>query len=380
MSLPSEPRDPAGLVVANTLFRALAVLRVVLIANTAVLYLYRYDGYPHPALGFVIIAALAVWTFVSIWAYARPRLRYAPLLITDLAFAVGAILSTELVKGDGFRATLPGFWVMSAVLAWAVRWRITGGLIAASAIVAADVTARQHLTQGNWASLFLIVLGGLMIGFLADLLATMADERDRAERAAAAAAERQRLGRVVHDGVLQVLALVQKRGGELGGEAAELGRLAGEQEVSLRAYVQSTVPVADALDPSVRVDLAAALSALATTAVSVAVPGTRVEVGARAGAEITAAVAACLSNVRHHVGRDAPAWVLLEDLGDQLVVSVRDQGPGIPTGRLEQAAAEGRMGVSGSIRSRIESLGGVADLASLPSGTEWEFRIPKDAS
>lgn len=379
MSSSAAPRDPAGLVVANTLFRALAVLRVVLVVNTTVLYLYRYDSYPHPGLGFAIIGVLAVWTFVAIGAYAQPQLRYAPLLITDLAVAVGAIASTELVKGDGFRATLPGFWVMSAVLAWAIRWRMTGGLIAAGAVVLADVSARQHLTQGNWASLFLIVLGGLMIGFLADLLAEMADERDRAERESAAAAERQRLGRVVHDGVLQVLALVQRRGAEIGGEAAELGRLAGEQEVALRAFVQSTVPVADALDPSVRVDLGPALSALATTSVTVAVPGTRVEVGARTGAEVTAAVAACLSNVRHHVGRDAPAWVLLEDLGDELVVSVRDEGPGIPAGRLEQAAAEGRMGVAGSIRGRIESLGGTAVLASLPSGTEWEFRVPKDA-
>ena len=71
--------------------------------------------------------------------------------------------------------------------------------------------------------------------------------------------------------------------------------------------------------------------------------------------------------------------MLLEDLGDRLVVSVRDQGPGIPAGRLEQAAAEGRMGVAGSIRGRIESLGGTAALASLPSGTEWELTIPKDA-
>ena len=43
---------------------------------------------------------------------------------------------------------------------------------------------------------------------------------------------------MVHDGVLQVLALVQRRGLELGGEVAELGRLAGEQEVALRALVQ----------------------------------------------------------------------------------------------------------------------------------------------
>ncbi len=49
-------------------------------------------------------------------------------------------------------------------------------------------------------------------------LQQMATQRDLAERAAAAAEERARLARVVHDGVLQVLALVQRRGHELGGD------------------------------------------------------------------------------------------------------------------------------------------------------------------
>ena len=48
----------------------------------------------------------------------------------------------------------------------------------------------------------------------------MAVERDQALRAAAVAQERARLARAVHDGVLQVLALVQRRGGELGGDSA----------------------------------------------------------------------------------------------------------------------------------------------------------------
>ena len=60
-----------------------------------------------------------------------------------------------------------------------------------------------------------------------------------AERTAATEAERARLARAVHDGVLQVLALVQRRGGELGGEAGELGRLAGEQEIRLRALIRA---------------------------------------------------------------------------------------------------------------------------------------------
>ena len=40
-----------------------------------------------------------------------------------------------------------------------------------------------------------------------------------------------------------------------------------------------------------------------------------------------------------HAGDDARAWVLLEDLGDEVAVSVRDEGPGIAEGRLDDAAA-----------------------------------------
>jgi signal transduction histidine kinase len=69
--------------------------------------------------------------------------------------------------------------------------------------------------------------------------------------------------------------------------------------------------------------------------------------------------------------------VLLEDLGDRYVVSVRDEGPGIPPGRLEEAAAQGRLGVRSSVRDRIAELGGTAALHTSPAGTEWELTVPK---
>ena len=78
------------------------------------------------------------------------------------------------------------------------------------------------------------------------------------------------------------------------------------------------------------------------------------------------------------MGREADAWVLLEALGDRWVVSVRDDGPGIPEGRLESSAAEGRLGVQQSIVGRMHDLGGVATLQSAPGqGTEWELTVPR---
>jgi signal transduction histidine kinase len=263
---------------------------------------------------------------------------------------------------------------MGALLAWAIHWRWLGGLGAGVAISVADLSIRDHLSQANYGNAFLLLIGGPTVGFMAESLQRMAAERDRAQRDAAAAAERARLARAVHDGVLQVLGLVQRRGHELGGDAAELGRLAGEQEVALRTLIREQDQVTPA--PAGRTDLAAALVHLQTrTGVDVVTSGT-VELPAEVATELAAVVGACLDNVERHVGPDARAWVLLEGFPDRVEISVRDEGPGIPAGRLEQAAADGRLGVSQSIRGRVADLGGTATLTTGADGTEWEIVVP----
>ena len=90
---------------------------------------------------------------------------------------------------------------------------------------------------------FLFLLAGLAISGLglARTLAARSAERKHAEqiRRESAAAERDRLGRSIHDGVLQVLALVQREGQDLGGHAGELAALAGQQEAALRSLLAS---------------------------------------------------------------------------------------------------------------------------------------------
>ena len=363
--------------VEDTMYRALAVLRVVLLLNTIAIYFYRWEGYAHPWVGVVVMGGLVSWTGVVSWGYDDAARRGTLLLVFDVAVAVLAILLTPWVKGSVVNATLPGFWVAAAVLACAIHWRWVGGLAAAALVALADWSVRSHFTQQNWGNTFLLLLGGVIVGFLVDLLHRMASARDQAERSASAAHERARLARVIHDGVLQVLSLVQKRGLELGGDFAGLGRLAGEQEVALREFVQHDTLVPSSVTGSL--DLSAVLARQASPSVSVATPGPLL-VPAAFASEVGHVVAACLSNVRHHVGRDAPAWVLLEDRGSSLVVSVRDEGPGIAPDRLSSAVAEGRLGVSSSIQGRVASLGGSCALETGSWGTEWEFTFPRDSS
>ncbi|KAA1428960.1 MacS family sensor histidine kinase [Nocardioides antri] len=369
----------AVVAVENRMFRALAVLRVVVLVNAVVLAVYR-DNFEHPVAGWSCVALMIVWTGYAILTYAKPIRRTVRLLVADLVIAVGLLVATPFVKGEWFSATIPGFWIMGALLAWAVRYGWRGGLVASVILGGTDRLIRADFDQGNYGYVFLIVLGGPIVGYLVESLQQMAADRDRAEREAAVAGERARLARVVHDGVLQVLALVQRRGAELGGEAAELGRLAGEQEEALRTLIRTQDRVTGD-DRAGTEDLAAALGTLGhRPGVEVVLPSGTVDLPADVVAELVAVVGACLDNVARHVGEGAPAWVLLEDLGDRVEVSVRDEGDGIPDGRLEAARADGRLGVSESIKGRIRDLGGTATLSTGSFGTEWEFVVPKPVS
>ncbi|KAF4409970.1 sensor histidine kinase, partial [Streptomyces lycii] len=125
-------------------------------------------------------------------------------------------------------------------------------------------------------------------------------------------------------------------------------------------------------------DLRSLLAPYAGSRVSFAEPGAPVRLPARAAAELAAAAGAALDNVRRHAGENAQAWILVEDEPDEVIVTVRDDGPGIPEGRLADAEREGRLGVALSIRGRLRELGGSAELLSVPGqGTEVELRVPR---
>ncbi|MER7006211.1 ATP-binding protein [Dactylosporangium sp. NPDC000555] len=218
--------------------------------------------------------------------------------------------------------------------------------------------------------------GGL--GFAQQWTARRAERRHAEEiRREAADAERNRLARPIHDGVLQVLALMQRHGGDLGGPGPQLAALAGEQEVALRNLLSgATTPPPDR--SAAQRDLRAGLAAVATATVEVATPADPVLLADATAAELTAAIHAALDNVRRHAGPDARAWILLEDEGDAVRVTVRDDGVGFPPDRLTQAADAGRLGVAQSMRGRIADLGGRTEIFSRPGrGTEVEFWVPR---
>jgi signal transduction histidine kinase len=260
------------------------------------------------------------------------------------------------------------------VAAGAVCAGALGGAGYGAVIASVNFGVRGYVDTDLSRDLMLLVGVGFVLGLAASSSRRSAERLAVALRTEAAAAERERLARSIHDSVLQVLASVRRRGAELGGEAAELARLAGAQEIALRALVSSTPVVTE----SGAADLGARLKLLETERFSVSVPATPVPLPAPVAAELTSAVRETLANVERHAGADAKAWVLLEDLGAEVVVSVRDDGVGIAPGRVAEAEREGRMGIAGSVRGRMAELGGSGTLETAPGeGVEWELRVTR---
>ena len=363
------------------LWRAVDGFRVLALAYAAVVFGLSEGEHTRAWLGWLILALLGVWTAtIAVW---RRRTPPGPaMLVADLVIACAAVLATVAVD-DRARiaagaATLPGLWAASPVLAWAVWRGRRGGLFAAACVAAADLVEVRRLSASTLDAIVLLFLAGALLGWAVELLRAGRADLARAVALQAATRERERLAADIHDSVLQVLAYVRRRGLQLGGEAADIAALAGEQEVRLRSLVASQDAAASENPAGAEEEFTASLTALAARDVMVTGPGHPVFVAPPVAHALRGAVGAALDNVRRHAGPEAKTWILLEDEPERVTVTVRDDGAGIPAGRLDEAVREGRLGVHASVRGRLADVGGTATIRSAPGeGTEVELVVPR---
>ncbi|WP_108999868.1 MacS family sensor histidine kinase [Streptomyces rishiriensis] len=386
------------------LWRALAGYRVLTMLYAVGFFATAYDGFERPWVAVVYYCVLFVWTVATLPKVANAASCTKRFLAADLTVALTGIMLTAVadsharIQSGG--PTLPSIWTAGSVLAFAIKGGWRWAAFASTAVAVTNLVERGAPARDTVHNVVLVWVASIAIGYVVEVARASERTLARALEIEAATRERERLARDIHDGVLQVLAMVQRRGAVIGGEAAELGRMAGEQEVALRTLVSGGLvpisrisrdaadgavvhavdePAPQASEPDGPLDLRALLAAFAAARVNLAEPGAPVMLPAPAARELAAAVGAALDNVRRHAGDDARAWILVEDEPDAVIVTVRDDGPGIPEGRLAQAEGEGRLGVAQSIRGRLRDLGGGAELISTPGqGTEVELTVPKE--
>ncbi len=348
------------------------------------------DRYQRIGWSWVMIAAVVAVSLVAGVGYVRGFGRNRAFVIGEFVAAAVLALGTVWVASPEFTAhnqALPTtLWLTNPVVSAAILGGPVAGM--AGGIVIAVVNAMYRGTfpetivrDANY-PVFMAV--GLGLGVAARVAIRSQEQLREAERVAAEARARERLAREVHDGVLQALAFLARRCAELGGPGTELGalgELAAQQERALRHLIAETPTGDQVLEAEGTVDLRDLLRPLASSTVTLAEPGGPVLLPAGPAAEVAAAVRNALDNTALHAGAGARSYLLLEDVDDAVLVTVRDDGTGIAPGRLDAARAEGRLGVSESIVGRMRALGGRAELTTeVGGGVEWELSLPRAAN
>lgn len=322
---------------------------------------------------------LIYWQLFVSWRMRRSQQRTLITHVADLGVTVTLIGTTSLVAPTGVATlSLAAYWAGGCAAYVAVfrslRWGIGFAAVVGAALLADPGWIVEQRATMAFAILVLTAGLGLLVSQFRQTLREQEAERART----VALAERERLSRIVHDGALQVLALVEREGASLGTRGAWLASLARDSEAQLRAHLQDrevNVELADIVDLAASLDkYSAARVTVSTMASGVMVPRALVD-------EVEATLAEILTNVDRHAGPGAQVWILLDqELADEVILWVRDNGVGMSAEQAQEAADNGRLGIRDSIVGRMNALGGSAILKSSPgAGTEWELRFPIDA-
>ncbi|MGH3701594.1 MAG: MacS family sensor histidine kinase [Pseudonocardiaceae bacterium] len=366
--------------VMTPLWRGVVVFRIITAAFAIAVIIVHHGGFTRPGLGWTVLAGITVWTVLTCLAYSYDVTRRIHVIVVDLlvtltltGFSMLVLSPEQLAEVTQRAPLLTTVWASGPVVAAAVHAGWVAGVLCGVGVSVVDVWLRGSFTTDLACDAILLIGTGFVLGLAATAARRATEQLRRAARVEAATAERERLARSIHDSVVQVLARVRARGGRLDGEAGELIRLAGEQEVALRSLFAATPPGATGEQ-----DLAGALQGLAGPRVEVSVPATAVPLAVGDVEELVAVAREALANTARHGGPQAQSWVLVEDLGEEVVLTVRDNGPGVDNEQLTDAESDGRMGVSRSIRGRVADLGGTLTLDTGPGrGTEWEVRLAR---
>ena len=254
----------------------------------------------------------------------------------------------------------------SSAASWPVRLAIGLSLVGVGALTTAAVTGDVR-DVGQSAVGAAVVLAG--VGLMAwPWLRALSDDLTDERRQRIRSEERAAVAEHLHDGVLQTLALIQRRADD----PRETRALARRQERELRAWL---------FDEPAEPDAADSVAALLARELAVVEDDHRVRVEVvtagdapldDAGRALVGAAREAVVNAAVHSGVDEVDVFLEVDAGG-IAAFVRDRGCGFDP----DAVAPDRRGLTESVHGRVERAGGTAIVRSVPGeGTEVELRMP----
>lgn len=365
------------------LVRAVVALMVAGAAVMVIAAVLVRDQITRPWLGTGVLIAVASATVAAIVA-----LRHEPrVLLRPSTIAAEVVLGAGLLAADGWvltdertfdPPTLGVIWPLAGVLSAGVVAGprigfVIGAIVAVARLggaVAPDARELTFSTQferlvgidqprvlpiASLAVLYAIVGAGA--GYLARL-------QRRAETEIESARAREAVAATLHDGVLQTLAIIQRRSTD-----PDLTRLARRSDADLRRFLDTGVDHDAALSglvDGIR-SICADHEERFDTVVRVVIDDPPPCDGDTADALAGAAREALTNAGKHAAARTVTVYVGADvDDPNRVLVTIHDDGVG-----FDPAITSPGRGLEGSIRRRIEGAGGQAQLRSTPGeGTE----------
>lgn len=324
----------------------------------------------HPVAGFALVGLMLAFTIYLTISYRKDPDHFLKrrVILTEIGICALVLSADVWVYGFADHAqSVPSIWVVASVFATAIAAGqraaiITGiglGLARYIGWLPFAAPEEDYLSLTRLATMVLLTVAAWTTGYLLKKL-------EAADNSITTFRAREEVSRTLHDGVLQTLAVIQRRS-----EDTELVELARTQELELREYLFGGSPIDD--------DLAAGLRSAARKAEERY--GIRVEVitapdlprgSPQSIHALAGAVTEALTNASKH-GQASKATIYAEPteamdgiLGlartglelvnegtIELFVSVKDNGVGFDPEKVKVGE-----GLSRSIRARIEEAGG----------------------
>jgi signal transduction histidine kinase len=330
------------------------------------------DERARPWLAIALVAA-ALGATIALTVLLRrdpARLLTLPVVAAEVAVAFAVHVGDKVAfNGVAHPQSLPSAWPLAAIMTAGIAFSARGGLAAGVAVglgrlagEIADPSRWNHNDSvSSLSTIVLYALAGGVAGFVTGRLR-------EAERRISLAQAREEIARTLHDGVLQTLAVVQRRAGD-----PDVVRLAHEQERELREYLFGTATaVGGGGDLGGRLRAAAArfedrYGGTARVIVADDLPGLPpATIAALAGA-----VGEALANAGKHGGATT-VTVFAEPADGAVFCSVKDDGSGFDPAETTEGE-----GLRRSVRGRIAEVGGRVEVDGRPGrGTEVRCWVP----
>ena len=386
--IPSEPfgsyRTPKAspeteLALVGGLFRVLSVFRWVTLGYASLGVALSGEDLIRPAVAWALLVLMAVTTlFLTSWPSTLKPFDRASLgaVIFELSVGVIVLLGDSFVYSADRAQSLPWSWPAAGIMAAGILFGARAGFVSSLFIGAAGFYSETIVLERSDSALAAVSKLGLwvMTGTLAGYVVT---RLRRAEAEISVARAREEVVRELHDGVLQTLAVIQRRSDD-----AELAALARDQEHDLRGFLAGSRGDQEAFEPAMR-RLAAKHEKLHPPCkVSVVVAQDLPALSNPQLSALTGAVGEALTNAGKH-GHAKKVTIYAEPAEDSFIakpaeaaaaivfVSIKDDGLG-----FDMASMTESIGISSSIRGRIEEVGGTADIESTTGrGTEVQLWV-----